>query len=196
MKYGISFAQFESWNPAINSDCTNLLSGYYVCVGVPGATTTPPTKTTTKPGNGISTPTPTQDGMVSNCNKFDEVQSGDTCANIATKYNIPVDKLYSWNPAVGTDCHALWAGYYVCVGTTNYTPTPTNPGNGIATPTPYEQGMVDNCDKFYKVQSGDTCDAIAKSQGTTTKNIEKYNPNVGSDCSKLYLGYYICVGVK
>lgn len=135
-------------------DCTNLLSGYYVCVAVPGATTTPPTKTTkttSKAGNGIATPTPTQSGMVSNCNKFDLVQSGDTCGNIASKHNIPLAEFYSWNPAVGSDCSALWAGYYVCVDITTYKPTTTtSTGNGIATPTPYEPGMVNNCDKFCK----------------------------------------------
>ncbi|KAF2160118.1 carbohydrate-binding module family 50 protein [Zasmidium cellare ATCC 36951] len=199
-QYGIPAHQFGSWNPSIDSDCSNLLAGYYVCVGVPGATTTPPSKTTemtSKAGNGITTPTPTQSGMADNCNKFDLVESGDSCGDIATTYNIPLATFYSWNPAVGSDCSALWAGYYVCVDTTSYRPTTTtSAGNGITTPTPYESGMVDNCNKFYEVQSGDTCDSIGQSQGVTTADIESWNPKVGSTCSSLYLNYYICVGIK
>lgn len=85
-----------------------MLSGYYVCVGVPGATTTPPTKTTaktttTKPGNGINNPTPTQSGMATDCNKFDLVKTGDTCDAIASQYNIPLAKFYAWVRAISTN---------------------------------------------------------------------------------------------
>ncbi|KAJ3490462.1 hypothetical protein NLG97_g5772 [Lecanicillium saksenae] len=55
-KYGISAEQFSTWNPAIDSVCSNLWAGYYVCVHVPGAAiTTPSTPTSTRPPNGHST---------------------------------------------------------------------------------------------------------------------------------------------
>ncbi|KAK1241792.1 hypothetical protein MKX07_007615 [Trichoderma sp. CBMAI-0711] len=203
-QFGISLSQFIAWNPAVNSGCTNIIAGYYYCVSVPGATkVTSTTSTKSTPTNGITTPTPIQTGMTTSCNKFYLVQSGDSCAAIATKYNVPLATFYSWNPAVGSSCATLDLGYYVCVGAIGYTaPTTTtkktsttSKGNGITTPTPFEPGMVTNCKKFYLVRSGDSCASIAKSQGTTTANIEKWNPGVGSTCTTLWLGDYICVGV-
>jgi LysM repeat protein len=134
-KFGISLNQFRSWNTAINSGekpienfqflyqiiadedyigCTNLLADYYYCVGVPGATTTPP-PTTTK-GNGVATPTPRQEHMVSNCGRFYKVQSGDYCDKIASQYRITSSQIISWNPDVGSNCQSLWVDYYICIG--------------------------------------------------------------------------------
>ncbi|GKZ37251.1 hypothetical protein AbraIFM66950_008708 [Aspergillus brasiliensis] len=224
-QFGISASEFLDWNPSINSgwpntcsmifaqadqtnltDCTNILAGYYYCVDVPGATTNPvtttttvpTTTTTTTPGDGITTPTPIQTGMTDNCNKFDLVQSGDTCEAIAAKYNIPLSTFYAWNPAVGSSCADLDLGYYVCVDTIGYTvPTTTtsSAGTGITTPTPYEPGMVSDCTTFYFVRAGDTCASIASSQGVTVGDIESWNPKVGSGCTGLWLKNYICVGV-
>ncbi|KAM0470185.1 hypothetical protein ACHAPX_010071 [Trichoderma viride] len=116
---------FTWFNPATR--CTNIIAGFYCCVGVPGAskvttTTTTSTKTT---GNGISTPTPIQTGMTTSCNKFYLVQSGDSCAVIATTYNVPLATFCSWNPAVGSSCATLDVGYYVCVDAIDYTPPKT-----------------------------------------------------------------------
>ncbi|KAM7198759.1 hypothetical protein V8F20_006074 [Naviculisporaceae sp. PSN 640] len=118
-QYSISVAQFQQWNPAAKSDCTGLWANSYACVGIIGkpTTTTKPPATTTKKDNGISTPTPTQPGMVNNCKKFALVKSGDTCAVLATKYNITLDQFNKWNTGVGgKDCKSLWANVYVCIG--------------------------------------------------------------------------------
>jgi hypothetical protein len=73
-------------------------------------TTRPPTTTTsTTPGNGVSTPLPIQDGMTQNCNKFHFVQTGQTCATLASLYSISVAQFIQWNPAAGSDCSGLWA---------------------------------------------------------------------------------------
>jgi hypothetical protein len=88
------------------SGCTNLFLDYYYCVSVPGATTTPPpTKTTatttiTSAGNGVSTPTPHQTGMTTNCNRFAKVMSGDTCDSLTSKAGISFNQFRSWNTAV------------------------------------------------------------------------------------------------
>ncbi|KAK0757408.1 hypothetical protein N5P37_010131 [Trichoderma harzianum] len=198
---GITLANFYSWNPAVKSDCTSLIVGDYVCVGIVGGTTIKPTSTTTKPGNGITTPTPTQTGMVSNCNSFYLVKSGDSCATVAAAKGISLDNFYKWNPAVGTGCSSLLVSYYVCVNIVGG-PTPTTmktskttPGNGVATPTPTQAGMVTNCKTFHLVVSGDSCQAIATNAKITLANFEKWNPGVGSTCSSLWLGYYVCIGL-
>lgn len=60
------------------------------------APTTP--STTTKTGNGITTPTPAHPGVVKNCNKFAYVNPGDTC-----------DGIGFWN-GVGGQWVKLWNG--------------------------------------------------------------------------------------
>ncbi|KAK3318694.1 hypothetical protein B0H66DRAFT_622771 [Apodospora peruviana] len=67
-------------------------------------------------GNGITTPVPYQPGMVGNCKTFYFVQQGDTCVNIAAKYNVSTDQLIAWNPFARSDCTKLLANTYCCVG--------------------------------------------------------------------------------
>ncbi|KAH8896916.1 hypothetical protein GQ53DRAFT_639509, partial [Thozetella sp. PMI_491] len=87
--------------------CLNLWLGYGYCVGGPVTATT-----TTSAGP----PAPTQSGVISTCNKWYIVQSGDGCWAISNSYGISLDDFYAWNPSVGTDCSNLWLGYAVCVG--------------------------------------------------------------------------------
>ncbi len=200
-QYGISIEDFYKWNPDVKDDCSTLLLDYHVCVGLIGMTPGPtgtPTPTTT--GNGISTPTPTQTGMVGNCNTFYKIKSGDNCAAIADTYKIDLKNFYKWNPAVGEDCSSLWVGYQVCVNIVGGTtiapqPTSTTTGNGVSTPTPTQTGMVNNCNKFYQVKSGDNCAAIADTYKIDLKNFYKWNPAVGEDCASLWVGYQVCVNI-
>lgn len=135
--------------------------GDYVCVNIIGFTSTGTTLTTTiiLPSNRITTPTPYQPGMASNCDQFHLVSSGDQCGLIASQYGITLSQFYAWNPAVNSSCAYLDLGNYVCVavlGATSVTsPPPINTGNGITTPTPYQSGMALNYDMFHFVVSGD-----------------------------------------
>ncbi|KAH8163292.1 hypothetical protein CIB48_g4954 [Xylaria polymorpha] len=206
--YGISLSNFYAWNPAVGSSCTTLIPGDYVCVGIITSsvtTTTTTTKATTTSGNGVSTPTPVQTGITTNCNLFYLVQSGDVCDTIVAQYGIALSNFYAWNPAVGSSCTTLIPGDYVCVGvigstatTTTTTPTITAPsGNGIATPTPIQTGMVSDCNQFYLVKTGDTCDTIAAAKGITVANFYAWNPAAGlNTCKTLQAQTYACVGVQ
>lgn len=53
--------------------------------------------------------------MVSNCDDFYYIQSGDGCWAIANTFGIDLDDFYNWNPALGYDCSGLLADVYVCV---------------------------------------------------------------------------------
>ncbi|KAI3336889.1 carbohydrate-binding module family 50 protein [Xylariaceae sp. AK1471] len=207
--YGISLENFYAWNPAVGSSCSTLIAGDYVCVGTTtpstGMTTLTSKPTTTTTGNGISTPTPVQTGIASNCNKFYLVQSGDICDTIAAAEGISVSNIYTWNPAVGVNtCKSLIAGDYVCVGVIGFTTTTAAPtttttplGNGIATPTPYQTGMVSDCNSFYFVETGDTCDTIASSKGISVAYFYDWNPAVGANtCKTLQASTYVCVEVQ
>ncbi|RYO86656.1 hypothetical protein DL764_008976 [Monosporascus ibericus] len=196
-----TFADFVNWNPAVGEDCSGLWAKTYYCVGVPGTptarptTTKPPQTTTTKPGG----PSPTQDGIVANCQRYYKAVSGDTCQKIVDKYGaFSLAQFRSWNPAVGADCSGLWLGYYYCIGVpgtpTSPTAKPTATCNPTA-PTPTQPVAICGCKKWHKVSSGDYCDAIIKKYGITKANFNKWNPNVGNDCSSLWLGYHVCVGV-
>jgi hypothetical protein len=76
--YGITLAKFLALNHKAGSTCAGLWADAYACVSIIGeeADTTTSTPTTTSAGTGISTPQPTQAGMVNTCNKFSFVPAG------------------------------------------------------------------------------------------------------------------------
>jgi LysM repeat protein len=201
-QYGtFSSTQFRGWNPAVGTDCAGLWLGYYYCIGIPNTPTARPTTiiTTTKPATPTG-PSPTQDGIISTCARYHKAVSGDTCQKIVDQYGtFSSTQFRGWNPAVGTDCSGLWLGYYYCIGVpgtptvkpTSSTPKPT--GCTASVPTPTQPGAVCACKKWHKVASGNTCATIEKLYSITAANFNKWNPQVGSDCSTLWLGYNVCV---
>ncbi|KAJ5647451.1 hypothetical protein N7490_003823 [Penicillium lividum] len=110
-QYGISESQFKSWNSQVNNDCTNLWLDYYVCVHVPGATTT-----SQAPEPTASGPTPQMPGIVSNCKNYHLIKDGDSCWSIDTAAGITLAQFRTWNTQIDATCSNLWLGYYVCVG--------------------------------------------------------------------------------
>ncbi|KAL5358870.1 LysM domain protein [Aspergillus floccosus] len=182
-KYGIALSNFYAWNPAIGSSCSSLWLGYYVCAGVSGTTTTQKTTTTTATTTSAATgPLPTQSGINPDCTTYYKAQAGDSCWSIVNeKYTyLSSDQFIWWNPAVGGTCTNLQVGYYYCVATNNLEPMP----NTIGT-----------CKKWYLVASGDSCWSIQQKYGITAASFNQWNSYVGSTCSSLWLGYYVCVGV-
>jgi spore germination protein YaaH len=144
--------------------------------------------------------------MVDTCNNFYFVATGDSCYDIASTNAIPLATFYSWNPAVRTDCSGLQANVYVCVGiansgptttttSTSRSPSTTTTSSGIFTPTPTQPGMVANCGRFYRVQSGDGCWDLANALGIALDDFYAWNPAVGGDCSGLQADVYVCVGL-
>ncbi|PLB40799.1 LysM peptidoglycan-binding domain-containing protein [Aspergillus candidus] len=139
-----------------------------------------------------SAPIPVQSGVASNCNSFYQVKTGDTCIGIQTHFhNFTLNEFYKWNPAIGTNCQVLLAGYYVCVGTAP-APTPDPP----TTPSPTQPGIAAPCSKYYAAVSGDTCIGITTQYpNLTVSKFLEWNPAVGNDCTNLLAGYYYCVDV-
>ncbi|TID07466.1 LysM domain-containing protein [Colletotrichum higginsianum] len=194
-KNSIRTADVVSWN-GLNSGCTNLWLDTYACIGVVGGSpTVPQPATTTKAGNGIQTPQPTQPGIAANCDKFHFVSDGDTCAKIASANGISAAQFAQWN-GLNSGCSNLWGSAYACVRVVG---TPTSPGNGgggaVQTPQPTQGSIVAGCKLFEFVRSGDTCDVVAKRRGVTVKQLTTWNPSIGSDCTKLWANAYACVGV-
>ncbi|KAH7128638.1 LysM domain-containing protein [Dendryphion nanum] len=194
-KHGITLAQFQTWNPKAGTNCAGLWAETYACVSIIGhtPTTSAPTPTQT---NGIQTPLPTQPNLVSNCDAFYFVKAEENCADIAKKNGITLAQFQTWNPKAGTNCAGLWAEAYACVSIIGHTPTPTQPGNGIATPTPIQSGMVGNCNKFHFVEKNQLCPAIQQKYGVTLANLFKWNPAIKADCTGMWAETYLCVGIK
>ncbi|KAJ5710396.1 hypothetical protein N7488_004552 [Penicillium malachiteum] len=137
--------------------------------------------------------------MTSTCDEFYLVESGDTCEAIAAAANITLAQFYAWNPAVGSSCADLWVGDYVCIDssvtiTTTVSATTTSSGaSGISTPSPIQTGMTSTCDEFYLVVSGDTCAEILSDWDITLAEFYAWNPAVGSACTDIWMGDYVCV---
>ncbi|KAL4977418.1 hypothetical protein BDW66DRAFT_158791 [Aspergillus desertorum] len=180
-EYDISIAEFYSWNPTVGSDCSTMEYGYYVCVGV-SASTSISTVTSTAPTSTSSGPSPTQSGITSSCVTYYGAEEGDSCWLITTgKFAyLNETEFIEWNPAVGSGCADLWVGYYYCVATTAVQPMPD---------------IIGTCTQYYLVQTGDSCYSIEQEHSITSTEFYTWNPDVGTDCSALWSGYYVCVGV-
>lgn len=115
-KYGsFTVSQFQTWNTAVNTQCTNLIAGDYYCVGLsaPASTTL---KTSTTSTTKAAAPSPTQDGVTSNCKTYYKVVSGDGCNTIEAQFGISDANFRKWNSFLNAGCSNLWAGYYCCIG--------------------------------------------------------------------------------
>ncbi|OBT87560.1 hypothetical protein VE02_03777 [Pseudogymnoascus sp. 03VT05] len=111
-----SAEDFLKWNPAVKSDCSGLKINNYYCVAIPSTPTTRTTSysSTPLPTNGVG-PQPEQPGIPEACADYWFVGSVDTCDSIATKNNITVAQLESYNPALNSDCSGLTPNYYICI---------------------------------------------------------------------------------
>ncbi|KAJ1325254.1 peptidoglycan DL-endopeptidase LytF [Microdochium nivale] len=205
---GISTDQFFTWNPAVSRDClTNFWLGQAYCVGVSSSSppmTTSTTKTTSSSSSVPTPPAPTHTGQPANCNKWDVVQSGDSCGSIASDNGISTDQFFTWNPAVSRDCITnFWLGQAYCVGVAGSTPQPTRTTTTSSAtsarptpPAPTHTGQPANCNKWDVVQSGDSCGGMASDNGISLNQFYDWNPAVSRDCvNNFWLGQAYCVGV-
>ncbi|KAH8889139.1 hypothetical protein GQ53DRAFT_825896 [Thozetella sp. PMI_491] len=76
------------------------------------------------------------------------------------------------------------------------TTAPSTTTNG-GPPGPTQTGIAPNCDAWYVVVAGDTCDGIVSKYGNLTlAQFYSWNPAVGSSCQFLDSGYAVCIGVS
>lgn len=209
-KYAGAFtlSDFYAWNPAVGSGCSSLWVGYAVCVGLPSTPTAPPSSSSVA-SSSTSGAAPTQTGIVSNCARYYTVQAGDSCQGIVDKYagEFTLSDFYGWNPAVGSGCSSLWVGYAVCVGIPSTPTTPPSPSSvassstSTSSPVPTQTGIVTTCDRFYTVQSGDTCQGIVNKYNGAfiLSDFYSWNPAVGTGCTSLWVGkccLYISTAIR
>ncbi|KAL9037145.1 MAG: hypothetical protein Q9214_005828, partial [Letrouitia sp. 1 TL-2023] len=117
---GISYTQFRAYNPSINQDCTNLLSGTRICVGLPGlaynGTTiggATITKTDQYASSTVAPPTNVATGTTRKCGKYYNVQPGEICEKVALNNSIgTTSQCYQWHVVKAGDyCYAIQQTY-------------------------------------------------------------------------------------
>ncbi|KAK7178515.1 LysM domain-containing protein [Paraphaeosphaeria sporulosa] len=209
-KYGtFSVKEFITWNPAVGEDCRALWAETYYCVGIPGTPTAPPPTSTlsppSTPGNGISTPLPTQPSMVSNCDAFYFVPKNEGCQAVADKNGITLAQFLQWNPQAGSNCAGLWAEAYACVSIIGHTPskssstiktsaTPTPTGCTVAHPEPTQPDSLCKCKQWYLPAKNEYCADIEKKFGISATQFRvTWNPSIGTSCGGMWAGTYVCV---
>ncbi|KAI1382676.1 uncharacterized protein F4822DRAFT_440959 [Hypoxylon trugodes] len=171
--------------------------------GGPGGVVTPTSTvstTITDPASqgSASAPSPTQDGLVSNCNNYAIVKTGDTCFDFAKDHGVTTDQLYAWNPVLGlngANCSTnFWASEYYCIGVWATATT------SVTAPGPTQSGIVANCDKYAQTQQGDGCDTFASRNSISNAQLYAWNAVLGSkgeNCgSSLWANEWYCVGIS
>ncbi|KAF2087338.1 carbohydrate-binding module family 50 protein, partial [Saccharata proteae CBS 121410] len=197
--YDITFAQFQAWNPTIDSGCSNLQIGYAYCVGAPESSST---LTLT------SSITPMPSSTTSQCYTWYTVVSGDYCYKIEQQFSITFDQFRTWNPTIDSQCSNLQVGQSYCVNASSAAPaapesasstkttssSSTSTGaSTVAPPGPTGSGTTTACQEWYTVVSGDYCYKIYTQYGITFAQFRDWNGNVDSQCSNLVVGNAYCV---
>ncbi|KAM4068044.1 hypothetical protein HRG_009666 [Hirsutella rhossiliensis] len=174
----------------------STLGSVLLLLGSTGLTNAAVVSTGTVEARAASPPSPLQPGIAANCNKWYMVKPHDYCAAIAAEHGISTEKFIQWNSGAGPECKSLLSGYYACVAVDSEPkPTPVKPENGIKTPSPFQAGMVKNCNKFHFVQPKQTCLDVERATGAKVADLIKWNPAIGHDCTTMWAKTHLCVGV-
>ncbi|KAF4552682.1 LysM domain-containing protein 5 [Elsinoe fawcettii] len=111
--YSIAVPLLKQINPSINSDCSNILIGFYYCIQ-PTAdwnnVTSAPSPTVTQ-----APPAPTSSGTVGSCFAWHVIESGDYCGLIEDQYGISDTQFRAWNPSIDANCYNILLGFAYCV---------------------------------------------------------------------------------
>ncbi|KAM0468441.1 hypothetical protein ACHAP7_010893 [Fusarium lateritium] len=179
-EYSISRKQFLAWNPAISEDCTsNFWLEWAYCVSVFEPSSAGNSITSTFAISKSTTNNDaTKDSSVSLLSSTDaSSQTTSACVSASTE---SVSTTYSVRHSVST-----W----------NIT-TPT--ADFSWPPKATQAGQPKECNKWHLVEGTQDCDTVLNKYSAfmREKDFFKWNPAVHEDCSGLFVGYWVCVGVK
>ncbi len=113
------------------------------------------------------------------------VKPNDTCGSIAAQYGITAAALMTANRTIDANCSNLHAGDVLRIPSGSTGGSGTTSG-GSATATAKPSG------KTYKVQSGDTCDEIAKAYGVDLNKLIALN-GLDPSCRNLQPGQVVSI---
>lgn len=203
--YGVKLAELLAWNSWLSADCDaalfanlNSTASRAVCIGVWSQSVSAAITTSTRSGTATSTTVsmgPTQSGVVSGCQLFHTVVDGDDCLSIENEYSVTLAQLYRWNPSIGSTCNNLWLGYTYCVKGPGSSTTPKAISSPVSSSGPTQTGTAFSCSQYYTVTRGDSCDHIEAMYGIGFAQLYAWNPEIGSNCQTLRVGYSVCVAI-
>ncbi|KAJ7228438.1 LysM domain protein [Mycena pura] len=200
---GITVTALLGYNPTINPSCTNLLSGFNICLSPAAGTYTPTTiagatvtKTDTFATSTVPPPGPTPFRTTPNCGKYYQVKTNDFCQLISLNASVPLDLFEEINPSIDAGCDNLVPGFWYCVEPTadwNATSIDNGTSTTVAPPGPTPSGTTGACFAWHVIVSGDTCTGLEQQFGVTLAQLRAWNPQLSSDCTNLLLGDAYCV---
>ncbi|EIN13197.1 hypothetical protein PUNSTDRAFT_128887 [Punctularia strigosozonata HHB-11173 SS5] len=109
-RFGITFAQFQAWNPEVDDQCGNIVPGLQYCVSGPSTISSSTATIISAAATGSGTITPAQ-----GCTQYYTVQSGDFCASIEVEFGISSAQFLAWNPEIDQECTNLQLDVQYCV---------------------------------------------------------------------------------
>ncbi|KAJ7062147.1 hypothetical protein C8F01DRAFT_986832 [Mycena amicta] len=216
----VSLPDFYTLNPQIDTNCTNLWLGYYVCVApfppfasnappppvttnftsatlmtipLPTASYTPTFQTEILTPAGIPAPTNVATGTRTvNCGFYYNVQSGDTVTTIANSTGVNSTLLATWNPELVSSAPVPGTALCIMFPKGNYTLSTADIPSNVA------PGVAtDSCAQYdtiyYTVVSGDGCASIESKFSLSLTQLIQMNPELNSQCTNLALGEAYCV---
>ncbi|KHN94356.1 Peptidoglycan-binding lysin domain protein [Metarhizium album ARSEF 1941] len=134
-------------------------------------------------------------GTASDCAYYDAAaDSSQTCRQFEAAWGISHDDFVAWNPSVQSDCSGIEVGVSYCVGVSNVLPRSSRTERSTAVidssfdkrspapPSPMEPDTEEECQKYYRVVSGDTCVKIVRkhSHTFTLADFYRWNPALGN----------------
>ncbi|OCK76037.1 carbohydrate-binding module family 50 protein [Lepidopterella palustris CBS 459.81] len=200
----VPYASLLSWNPTINSDCSNISpNGSVICISSPFATwngTTitgaSPTQTAAYAETTVPPPAATAFASTLNCGTWYIAQDGDTCARISLSDSISLALLYLINPSIDSDCSNLIPGLAYCVQPTyewNATAIIPTDTTVVAPPGPTESGTTATCYVWHVVAVNETCGYLDASYGISFAQFKAWNPSIDENCFNLIVGEAYCM---
>jgi len=131
------------------------------------------------------------------CNFSTPASYGDTCQSIASDWGLTVQGFQDLNPGVACPDLVPDTSYCVIGSISSDSPSTTTTGTTTTKPpttsttssspySPMQPGLVSNCNNFYRVASGDTCQQIEGKYGISPAQFSSWNPyiNAGKISSK------------
>ncbi|KAI0141569.1 hypothetical protein GGR57DRAFT_404025 [Xylariaceae sp. FL1272] len=118
---------------------------------------------------------------VTSVNGTSVITTSSSCSAAAAAYGVSLLDFLLWNPGLGND-------------TTSCTLTPMRQYCAQITSARAED-VTDACVKFQIPSPGYDCDNFMAQSGIEPSEFVRWNPSVGSDCSKFSPGTEYCVGV-
>jgi LysM repeat protein len=128
------------------------------------------------------------------CTKNYTVQAGDTCASIANANSITVAQFLEWNSLINPGCTNIQLNTAYCIAGTDSGGTAATSAQNTATSTSSTiPGAATGCNKWYRVQPGDTCASIANANSITTEQILAWNSKINPGCTNILLNGTYCI---